>query len=144
MTTTARLKLQANSHDDLTFISTCLQDAIMPSTAMGYYPDEHMFAVMMNRFMWEQSPEKHEEKIMHKRVHSGLYFCNIHHVEHQNINTKDDQEFLSLLSIQPNQEGNIHLIFSGNKQVCLHTNDLQCYLKDLHDPWHTEHKPGHI
>ena len=143
MTNYPPLKLQAHNHNDLAIISACLQDALLPASAIAFQKDEKIFSFMANRFMWEQPSEVINNSLMHKRVHTGVYFCNVEHSEQQNITVNDDTEFLNLMAIQPDDTNQISLIFSNHKQIRLKINTLACYLKDLHEPWCTDQKPDH-
>jgi hypothetical protein len=137
------LKLRAEDQQDLKVISACLQDAILPASAMSYHPDEKMFAILANRFMWEQDAEQHEGQEMFKRVHTGVYFSQVKEVKYLNIDQTNTIDFMNLLAISGDKEGEIDLIFSNERQICLYVDKIMCYLKDLHEPWHTPQKPSH-
>ena len=49
------LRLRAEDGDDLQVVSTLLQDAICPASEMKWRRRERRFAVLVNRFRWEDS-----------------------------------------------------------------------------------------
>jgi hypothetical protein len=142
-TAVSLLRLRAEDSHDLKIMSCCLQDAFLPATAIHYSSEDKIFALLVNRFMWEQEPEIHDGHLLYKRVHSGLYFSHVSHVRHWNIDQQNATDLLNLLAIHGDKDGEIHLLFSGEKQICLHVEKLLCHLKDLHEPWYTPQKPAH-
>ena len=139
----AKLKIKGEDLHDLKIISACMQDAIFPATAMSYHADEKLFVILANRFMWEKEPIEHQESLMYHRVHSGLYFCHVEQIHHWNIDQLDATDPLNLLAIHSDHPQEIHLVFSNQKQIRLKIEKIKCYLKDLHEPWHTPQKPAH-
>ena len=49
------LRLMAFDAADLEVISSLCQDAVFPATEMSWRPKERRFAVLLNRFRWEDS-----------------------------------------------------------------------------------------
>ncbi len=137
------VKLRAETPQALKIISACLQDSLFPATAMTYDSDHKVFTVLANRFMWEKDAILHEGKPIYQRVHSGVYFGNVKQIKHWNIDRNDATNFLNLMAVYGDKQGEIHLVFSDNKQICLQIDDISCHLKDLHKPWHTHQKPEH-
>lgn len=137
------LKLKAESHDDLEILSACLQDACFPASAMHYDSTTKVFTILANRFMWEHEPHAHQGEEVYKRVHSGIYFSHVQGVKHKNVEQANTTEFLNLLAIHAKKDGQIHLVFSDQREICLHIDKITCHVKDLHEPWHTTQKPTH-
>jgi hypothetical protein len=139
------LKIKALDYKDLRVISSLLQDAILYPSMMHYHRAEKVFVVVANRFCWEKDPIEHEGKTLHHRVHSGVYFSNVGRVRLNGIHpvtNKNDPH--ALLTVHGDVEGEIHILFSGGKAICLHIDTLECHLKDLHEPWWTHQKPEHV
>ena len=62
------LRLIARDADDLQVISALVQDGIFPSSEISWLPNENRFAILINRFRWENSKRTTE------RVQSVLVF----------------------------------------------------------------------
>ena len=52
---TGALKIIARDAEDLTVVSACLQDALVPLTETRYLPQERRFIMVVNRFRWERA-----------------------------------------------------------------------------------------
>lgn len=138
------LKLKALNYKDLRVIASCLQDAILFPSLMHYHVNENVFVVLANRFCWEKDPVVHEGQKLHHRVHSGVYFSHVKRVRMNGIHPVNNQhDPHALLTVHGDVDGEIHLLFSGGKAICLHVEKVTCHLKDLHEPWWTHQKPEH-
>ncbi|MEM9716840.1 MAG: DUF2948 family protein, partial [Pseudomonadota bacterium] len=49
----AALRLAAETADDLQVIASLCQDAVFPATEMTFDAKERRFAILINRFRWE-------------------------------------------------------------------------------------------
>ena len=56
----APLNLGATDADDLQVISALVQDAVLPITEMTFRAREHRFAMLLNRFRWENGSQSKE------------------------------------------------------------------------------------
>jgi hypothetical protein len=140
------LKLLAKELDDLTVISAFLQDAIIPIMSMSYDERLKTFSLLTDRFCHEHEPVIINDQLMHHRVHAAFQVHNVNGIKHRNFPKKDDphhHQMLNLLAIQ-GEEKKIHVIFSGGAEMIMNVDDLECYLKDLNDPYPTPHKPEHV
>ncbi len=138
------LKLRAEDHTDLKIFSAHLQDAILYPTTMHYHKDPKVFVLLANRFRWEHPGEEHEDVKLHQRIHSGIYFSHVHKIRANGIHPKKDRhQPLCLLAVHGDIDGEVHLLFSGGKAICLHVEKILCHLKDLDEPWWTHQKPEH-
>ena len=64
MTKGQLLKLRANDKEDLSVISTVLQDSLITVNEMLFLKKESRFAFVANRFRWEDNKEKKPEDIL--------------------------------------------------------------------------------
>ena len=163
-----KLFLKANDEASCDVISSLLQDSIFHITSHSFHEDKKCLRLMLNRFCWELlSAEDHDnyendnnnahiiiqnihnqiEKNPYKkcyfRVHSGLYIHNVQSVS-INDNFKDilKERYLNLLAMHAT--GNeISILFSGHKNVCVKVDQLNVYLKDLHDRYPTPTRSIH-
>jgi hypothetical protein len=132
----APLNLGAMDPEDLQVISSLAQDAIFPVTEMTWRPDERRFAILINRFRWEdQGRSRHAPE----RVQSLLVIDNVLRVASQGIDRNDRDTVLSLLSVtfEPGEEGSGHLILTlaGDGAIRLEIEALEITLKDVTRPY---------
>ena len=51
------LALMARDAEDLQVISALAQDAVFPASEMRWTPADRRFAILLNRFRWEDAPK---------------------------------------------------------------------------------------
>ncbi len=140
----APLRMIAEDQEDLTLISACLQDALIPLSGLEYDQESGHFRLIANRFCWECDAELQEEKSYYTRVPAGLAFHHVKEVHKLGLNLQNKNELVNLLTIQTTDEDDyIHLIFSGGGEIKLHIDKLLCHLKDIDEPYPTANKPDH-
>jgi len=132
----APLNLGAMDPEDLKVISSLSQDAIFPITEMTWRAGERRFAILINRFRWEdQGRTRHAPE----RVQSLLVIDNVLRVASQGIDRNDHDTVLSLLSVtfEPGEEGSGHLILTlaGDGAIRLEIEALEVTLKDVTRPY---------
>lgn len=143
----APLNLGALDGDDLKVISALVQDAVFPGTEMRWLPKERRFALLLNRFRWEDAGrERHGAE----RVQSVLVFENVLRVASQGVSRGAGQVILSLLSVdwQPGEAapaGEIELVLAGDGAIRLEVEALEVTLKDVTRPYRAPsgQVPGH-
>ena len=144
-----KLRLKAVDTEDLDVLASHLQDAIFPITTMIFDKEDSIFTLMANRFCWEEESEIHEGVEYHARVHTALAFKHVKSLFKKGFHQHMEKErSLSLLTIHvdaDHKEGEkIHLLFSGNKEICLLAEKIECFFADLEEPWMSPIKPTHI
>ncbi|WP_294608311.1 DUF2948 family protein [uncultured Roseovarius sp.] len=132
----APLNLGAFDLDDLKVISSLAQDAVFPITEMTWRAGERRFALLVNRFRWEdQGQARHAPE----RVQSLLVVDNVLHIASQGIDRNDRDTILSLLSItfEPGEEGAGHVLLTlaGDGAIRLEIEALEVTLKDVTRPY---------
>ncbi len=130
------LDLGAFDPDDLAVISALAQDSVFPATEMRWEPRRHRFALLINRFRWEDSGrERHGPE----RAQAVLVAENVLGVASQGIDRRDADTVLSLLSVtfEPGEEGAGHLILTlaGDGAIRLAIEALEVRLKDVTRPY---------
>ena len=134
------LRLTAQDTEDLKVISAHMQDALVRLSDIRYLSKPRQFALVANRFAWEQQPSS-------ERRRTGLHFENVLNVKQQGILGLKGDTILSLLTISfdPGQEpsGTVVLTFSADCTIRLGVEYLDLQLKDLGGAWATEHTPQH-
>lgn len=142
MTGAVRLKLRATDADDLAVISTCLQDAVVPVRDMAYLADENRFAMVANRFRWEDSGGPPVAGRIYERVHAGVCFDAVTGVHQLGLDQKRRGQILSLLALAAG-DGSVELTFSAGVVIRLEVTRIMCHLQDLDEPWPTQWRPTH-
>ena len=133
------LRLMAHDEAGLDVISALLQDAVFPITEMRYDRKRRRFALLLNRFRWEDSPAAQRGQRPFERVQSLLTFDDAQSVQTQGINRSDRDMVLSLLSIAfvpgPDGTGRIDLILAGDGAIALQVETLDATLTDVSRPY---------
>lgn len=133
------LNLGAESVEDLTVVSGLAQDAIFPASEMSWRASERRFALLLNRFRWEDQPNAEKRGRSYERVQSLLVIDTVLGVSSQGIDRKDKDVVLSLLSISfdPAEDGSgyIVLTLAGDGAIRLKVEAIQLSLRDVTRPY---------
>lgn len=143
------LRLMAVDADDLQVVSALTQDAVFPASEMAWHPKAREFALLLNRFRWEdaETAEKRGRKV--ERVQSVLLFSDVEKVQSQGVEKGDEDLVLSLLSISftPGEDGTgrIELTLAGDGAIALDVETINTRLQDVTRPYiaPSKHKPDH-
>jgi hypothetical protein len=135
----APLRLIAQDGEGLSVLSTVLQDAVFPITEMTYAAKRRRFALLLNRFRWEDRDAAERARRGYERVQSLLVFEGVLSVKSQGIDRREADTVLSLLSIafQPGAEGagRIDLTLAGDGAIALEVEALDATLRDVSRPY---------
>lgn len=130
------LNLGALDEDDLKIISALVQDAVFPVTEMTYDQKGRRFALLLNRFRWE---DKGAARHAPERVQAVLVFDTVLGVATQGVRRADKDMVLSLLAIdwEPSEapSGHIVLTLAGDGAIRLDCEALEVTLKDVTRPY---------
>lgn len=133
------LFLKAMDGDDLQVIASLAQDAVFPATEMSWDRTGRCFAVLLNRFRWEDASAAQSRGRDFERVQSVLMFSDVQKVSSQGVDRADGDVILSLLSIefQPGQDGTgrLELTLAGDGAIALDVEALDVTLKDVTRPY---------
>ncbi|MCB1516673.1 MAG: DUF2948 family protein [Hyphomicrobiaceae bacterium] len=137
------LKLLALDQEDLDVISAFTQDAVMRVEDVGYAQRDRRFALLMNRYCWEDGSQA--RKGVRKRT--ALRFDNVTGLNSKGINLNARDGVLELLTIRfdvtDDPEGKITLTFSGGGEIELVVECLEARLHDLGAAWAAQATPRH-
>ncbi len=133
------LRLKALDEDDLNVLSSLVQDAVCPASEMTWRAKEMRFALLLNRFRWEDAPRAEARKRAFERVQSVLVIENALKVRSQGIPRGDEDTVLSLLSIEwtagEDGTGVLTLNLAGDGAVAVDVEALEVVLKDVTRPY---------
>lgn len=145
----APLYLAALEPDDLPVIAALVQDAVFPITEMTWQPKQRRFAVLLNRFRWEDRDAADRAGRAYERVRALLVVGEVTRIATQGIDRQDRDMVLSLLDLtfEPGADGTgrVLLTLAGDGAVALQVEALDVTLKDVTRPYVApSHKaPGH-
>ncbi|UWQ32487.1 DUF2948 family protein [Leisingera sp. M527] len=145
----APLNLGALEEEDLKILSTLVQDAVFPVTEMSWRASERRFALLVNRFRWEDREAAERRGQAFERVQSLLVVDNVLAVSSQGVDRKDKDLVLSLLSVdfKPDEDGAGHVLLTlaGDGAVRLAVEALEVSLRDVTRPYRAPsgHAPDH-
>src|SRR5215472_13465935 len=138
-----RLVLKAGDAEDLEVLSARLQDAVGRLKDFIWLPKERRFAVLLNRFRWEDA------KGRGTRVKAALRFDGVSKVQSQNVKHGAPEAIVSLLAVtytqasQDDPGGVIELTLAGGGAFRLTVECIDAELTDLTRPWTAQAKPSH-
>ncbi|MEP4039257.1 MULTISPECIES: DUF2948 family protein [unclassified Pseudophaeobacter] len=135
----APLNLGALSAEDLQVVSTLVQDAVFPINEMSWRAKERRFALLLNRFRWEDLSSAEKRGRPFERVQSLLVIDAVLGVASQGIDRSDKEMVLSLLSVhfEPGEDGAGHLLLTlaGDGSIRLAVEALEVSLRDVTRPY---------
>ncbi|WP_238367736.1 DUF2948 family protein [Mesobacterium pallidum] len=134
----APLNLGAMDAEDLKVLAALVQDAVLPATEMTWRPRERRFALLLNRFRWEDAGAA-KGRHAPERVQSVLAFENVLSVASQGLDRSDPDLVLSLLSVdwEPGEDGAGHVVLTlaGDGAIRLSAEALEARLRDVTRPY---------
>jgi hypothetical protein len=147
------LRLRAIDQLDLSVIAAHLQDAVAKVGDMGFDPKSRRFAILFNRFMWEdvqdeagQGP-KADRGAPWRRVRCALHFDGVARVRSAGLRRDEPAAVAELLTLtfepQGDLSGTMVLTFAGGAVLHVEVECLDAWLSDISAPWQTSARPGH-
>lgn len=128
------LRLIAFEEEDLQVISTMVQDAVFPVSAMSWRPKERRFALLLNRFRWEA-----DQLVSAERVQAVLSFEDVQSIQTQGLDRADPDLILSILNItfEADTDGISYCILTlaGDGAIRLKVEVLEAFLRDVTQPY---------
>ena len=144
------LRLIAFSVEDLQVISSLVQDAVLPIGEMQWSPGKRRFAMLLNRFRWEDIKDEKSEGQVYERVQSVLAFEDVQNIQTQSIDRKDDNLIISILEISfyalEDGMGFYPITLAGDGVIRLNVEALEVTLQDVTSPYKAPSglKPNHL
>ena len=152
---TKRLKLAAETVEDLRVLNAVIQDGLVRACDMVFVAEARRFVMVFNRFRWEKLNREvglfRFRRPSYERVRSGLHVDDVLSVQTQNMPAKDSEEILVLLdvawdgptNVDESRNGTLTFTFSGNISIALTVELINVHMSDLGDPWETKNRPDH-
>ncbi len=135
----APLNIGAMDAEDLKVIATLTQDAVFPASEMTWQPGRRRFALLLNRFRWEDKDAAEHRGREFERVQSLLVFDSVLSVSSQGVDRSDKDLILSVLDIEfhPSDEGagQVMLVLAGDGAIRLTVEAMDAMLKDVTRPY---------
>lgn len=132
------LRLKALDSDDLQVMSALVQDAIFPASEMTWSRKDRRFAILLNRFRWEDAEGAKARKRDFERVQSVLVIEDVMGVKTQGVE-KDADTVMSLLSLAfeagEDGTGRVILTLAGDGAIACDVEALEVVLRDVTRPY---------
>ncbi|MGX9355587.1 DUF2948 family protein [Roseobacteraceae bacterium S113] len=135
----APLNLGALDSEDLQVLSALAQDAVFPITEMKWDAKARRFALLVNRFRWEDLSAAERRQRKPERVQSLLVIEHVLKVASSGVDRADKDMVLSLLSIAfeagDDGAGAVILTLAGDGALRLDVEALEASLRDVTKPY---------
>ncbi|GIT87601.1 MULTISPECIES: DUF2948 family protein [Roseobacter] len=132
----APLNLGAVDAEDLKVMASLTQDAVFPATEMRWDKAAQRFALLLNRFRWEEGTAR---AMSPERVQSVLAFDTVTAVASSGIDRGDKDTILSVLTIEfvaaDAPSGHIVITLAGDGAIRLEVEAIEATLKDVTKPY---------
>lgn len=143
------LRLKALDAGDLGVISALVQDAVFPASEMKWSRKDRRFALLLNRFRWEDAPKATARAREFERVQSVLVIEDVVKVQSLGVVRGQNDVVMSLLSMafEPGIDGmgRIVLTLAGDGVIAVEVEALEVVLRDVTRPYRAPSgkAPGH-
>ncbi len=135
----APLRLIARDGEDLQVISALVQDAVFPGSEMQFTRRDRRFAILLNRFRWEDAPGAAARRRDFERVQAVLMINDVQAVRSQGVPQGDADTVLSVLSLafEPAEDGagEVLITLAGDGAIACQVEALEVMLKDVTRPY---------
>lgn len=133
------LRLWAQDAEDLAAMSALVQDAVFPLTEMRWQRRDRRFAVLLNRFRWEDADAARKGARPFERVQSLLSVENVLKVQVHGVDQADSDQVLSVLSMEWEMgeapSGRLILTLAGDGALAVEAEALEVVLRDVTRPY---------
>ena len=143
------LRLKALDAEDLGVLSGFVQDAVFPGSEIKWDRGARRFAILLNRFRWEDASAAETRKRDYERVQSVLMIEDAMRVQTQGVNARDADTVLSVLTVTftagEDGGGFVELTLAGDGAIRVEVEALEVILKDVTRPYvaPSKAKPDH-
>ena len=135
----APLRLVAFEPDDLPVVSALLQDAVLTAGDMRFDRKARRFAMLVNRFRWEDRAAADVARRSYERVRTLVAVGDVRGVASQGFDRSDRDLVLSLLAVEfvPGEDGagEVVLTLAGDGAIRLSVDCLDIQIRDVTRPY---------
>ncbi len=135
----APLRLKALDTEDLQVLAALAQDAVFPSAEMRWDRKARRFAILLNRFRWEDAERAQKRGRAVERVQSVLSVEDVLRVQSQGVDPADTETVYSLLSIgfvaSEDGMGRVEMTLAGDGVIGIEVEALEVLLRDVTRPY---------
>lgn len=135
----APLRLKALDTEDLSVMAALVQDAVFPASEMRWDRKTRRFAILLNRFRWEDAPKAAARKRSYERVQAVLAVEDVMKVQSQGVDKSDPDMVYSLLAMAftagEDGTGRLELTLAGDGVIALEVEALEVILQDVTRPY---------
>ena len=133
------LRLKALDAEDLAVVAALVQDAVFPASEMVWQADRRRFALLLNRFRWEDAALAQARGRAFERVQSVLAIEDVQGVRSSGVPKGDADTVLSLLGLafRPGEDGQgvLVLTLAGDGEIEVRVETLEVVLRDVTRPY---------
>lgn len=133
------LRLRAEDGDDLSVVSTLVQDAVFPVSEISWSSAKGQFGILMNRFRWEDRDAAQKGGRAFERVQTVLAIDGASKVLTQGVSRDDKDTILSVLSVTfeaaEDGAGRIILNLAGDGAIGIDVECIDVTLQDVTRPY---------
>ena len=143
------LRLKALDVEDLAVVSGLVQDAVFPGSEIKWDRTARRFALLLNRFRWEDADKAETRKRDYERVQAVFVIEDALRVQSQGVDPRDSDMVLSVLAIAfvdgTDGGGFVDLTLAGDGVIRVEVEALEVVLKDVTRPYvaPSKAKPTH-
>lgn len=135
------VKLITQDQENLTTLSSLVQDAVVIPTESDYDPQTARFVLMLTRYRWEEKRRWWKPK--GERVRAALQINTVQAARTRGFDPKDRDSTLALLAVTAPEQDSIELVFSGGAAIRLQVEAIDVMLTDIGDPFEAIRRPLH-
>ncbi len=133
------LRLRALEADEVPVIASLVQDAVFPSSEMRFVRAKRRFAILVNRFRWEDVDAAKQQRRPVERVQAVLAVEDVLSVASQGVPRGDADTVLSVLSVSfeagEDGAGTVLVTLAGDGALRLQVEALEMTLTDVTKPY---------
>jgi hypothetical protein len=133
------VRLRAENAEDLAVISALIQDAVGQNGETSWQPRKHRFALLLNRFRWEDKDAAKAHGRPFERVQSTLVIDGALKVGGEGLTPADKAQIFALLALEfaPGEDGagTLSLILQGDGAIAVEVECIDVTLTDVSRPY---------
>ena len=135
-----RLRLRAETPEDLAIVSALLQDSVAEVGAVAWLPRRRRLAALVSRVRWEAAPPPGQTETRPvERVRTLVGIEGALRVRATGLDPRDRDQIVSILALQfspgPEGAGVLTLVLAGDGAVEVEVEMLEVTLTDVSDPY---------